>query len=207
EVTFSAFVRDVSQRKQAESALRESEERFRMVARAAADTLWDWNLLNDEIWWSEGITTVFGYGPGVDTSGADFFFGNLHPDDRERVREDVRRALREGRREWSTEARARHGDGHYMDVAVRAYISPDEHGVPVRMVGGVNDISHRKHYENRLAEQAALLDKAHEAIVVLDMEGRISYWNKSAQRLYGWSEQEALGRLKYELLNEDPEGF
>jgi PAS domain S-box-containing protein len=61
------------------------------------------------------------------------------------------------------------------------------------------DITERKRSEEQIREQAALLDKAQDAIMVRDLEHRIVYWNKSAERIFGWSEQEAVGRNSIEL--------
>jgi len=58
----------------------------------------------------------------------------------------------------------------------------------------LRDITERQRAEERLHEQAALLDQARDAIVVRDLQGRIRYWNKSAERLYGWTAEEAIGR-------------
>ncbi|MCD6052255.1 MAG: phosphodiesterase, partial [Verrucomicrobia bacterium] len=66
-----------------------------------------------------------------------------------------------------------------------------------------DDIRERKWAEEQLAEQAALLDIAHEAIVVKDLEGLIIYWNKGAERIYGWTAAEAMGRKDFELLYRD----
>ncbi|MCP3962720.1 MAG: PAS domain S-box protein [bacterium] len=62
------------------------------------------------------------------------------------------------------------------------------------------DITERKRIEDKLKAQAVLLDKAQDAIAVLDLEDRVTYWNRSAERLYGWSAAEALGRRADELL-------
>ncbi len=62
------------------------------------------------------------------------------------------------------------------------------------------DITERKHIEEKLRTQAVLLDKAQDAIAVLDLEDRVTYWNRSAERLYGWSAAEAVGRPAAELL-------
>ena len=62
------------------------------------------------------------------------------------------------------------------------------------------DITERKRIEDKLKAQAVLLDKAQDAITVLDLEDRVTYWNRSAERLYGWSAAEALGRRADELL-------
>lgn len=67
-----------------------------------------------------------------------------------------------------------------------------------------DDIRERKWAEERLAEQAALLDAAHEAIFVKDLDDQIIYWNKGAERLYGWKAEEALGQKSEELLYQDP---
>ncbi len=65
----------------------------------------------------------------------------------------------------------------------------------------------RQQVDSRLREQAELLDKAQDAIIVRDLEQRITYWNKSAQRLYGWSTKEALGRPIAKLLYKEPASF
>lgn len=63
------------------------------------------------------------------------------------------------------------------------------------------DITERRRAEERIHEQAALLDKAQDAIIVRDLEHRILYWNKSAERLFGWAAPDALGRNAFELLS------
>ena len=65
----------------------------------------------------------------------------------------------------------------------------------------------RQQVDSRVREQAALLDKAQDAILVRDLEHHITFWNKSAERLYGWTAEEALGRSIAELLYEEPTAF
>ncbi len=64
-----------------------------------------------------------------------------------------------------------------------------------------HDITERKRIEEKLKTQAVLLDKARDAIAVLDLEDRVTYWNRGAERLYGWSTSEAIGRRAGELLD------
>ena len=66
------------------------------------------------------------------------------------------------------------------------------------------EMNQRKSIEEKFRDQASLLDKARDAILVRDMDYRITYWNKSAELLYGWSAQEALGHCTFELLKSDP---
>jgi PAS domain S-box-containing protein len=83
----------------------------------------------------------------------------------------------------------------------------DNHGKIIGIIGISRDITQRKQAEEQMREQATLLDKAQDAIVVRDLDHRILYWNKSAERLYGWTAQEALGRSIKELLYQDPSAF
>ncbi len=76
-------------------------------------------------------------------------------------------------------------------------------GRPARLVLA-HDVTERRRAETKMREQAALLDKARDAILVRGLDHRITYWNKSAERLYGWSAEEALGRIVRDLLYFDP---
>jgi PAS domain S-box-containing protein len=79
----------------------------------------------------------------------------------------------------------------------------DEQGRIVGIFGLSRDITERKRAEERIGEQARLLDLVHEAVIVRDMEDRVLYWNNSAERIYGWSAQEAAGQNAAELLHQD----
>jgi len=69
------------------------------------------------------------------------------------------------------------------------------------------DITARRLAEEQIAEQAALLDKAHDAIVVRDLDGSVLFWNQGAEQLYGWTHAEAMGRNLGELIYPDPAKF
>jgi PAS domain S-box-containing protein len=69
------------------------------------------------------------------------------------------------------------------------------------------DITDRKQADEQIAEQAALLDEAQDAILVRDLKGKILFWNKGAERMYGWSRKEVIGRAIGEFLTTDPKTF
>jgi PAS domain S-box-containing protein len=83
----------------------------------------------------------------------------------------------------------------------------DAHGKTVQIVGSAVDITERNLAEQQLAQQAALLDKARDAILVRDLEHRVTYWNKGAERLYGWTSAEAMGSRVDQLLQIDAATF
>jgi PAS domain S-box-containing protein len=101
----------------------------------------------------------------------------------------------------------RRNDGAARWVHGLGRLECDAEDRPLRMIGTVQDITDRKRSEERLREQSELLDQAQDAIVVRDMEHRITYWNHGAERLYGWTAAEVAGRAMPEVICRTPEVF
>ncbi|WP_207512951.1 chemotaxis protein CheB [Longitalea luteola] len=116
-----------------------SEERFRLVARATNDTLWDWDLTADRVWWSDAFRKTFGYAETGMTRKA--WLEHVHPDDRQRLQTSIHTAIHENYHQWSQEYRFRKADGDYANVLDRAYILHNEFGVPYRMLGSMLDLT------------------------------------------------------------------
>jgi two-component system sensor histidine kinase UhpB len=151
---FIILRRSFCRRDAALAAAHEACQRFELVARAANDAMWDWNLITDEIWWSVGFENLFGYPLEELEPTIDSWIKRLHPDDKDRTVTYIHRVIDSGRRTWSDEYRFRRKDGSYAQVFDRGFVVHDATGKAVRMVGGMTDITDRK-----LAE--AKLDMAH----------------------------------------------
>ena len=137
-------------RRLAEEASRLSQQRFEFVALAATDAIWDLNLETKIVWWSAGIEKLFGYRPEDVSSRLDWWLERLHPEDKARVVEDLEQVADSGRRSWSGHYRFRRQDGTYASVLDRGYVLHDTAGKPVRVVGGISDISERRRAEEAL---------------------------------------------------------
>jgi PAS domain S-box-containing protein len=194
------YFRDVSEPRRAREVLRISEERFRLLARATNDAVWDWDLATQALWWNEGFEALFGYARGEVQPTLEGWSSRIHPDDREQILALVNRVVDSGGETWAGEYRFQRKDGSYAYVLDRGYVLRDTDGKAIRMIGGMSDLTARKEVELRLAQQAALLDGAHDAILVKDLDDRIVYWNKGAEATYGWTGPEALGRRAADLL-------
>lgn len=101
---------------------------------------------------------------------------------------------------WKGELKNRASDGsiYWVDTTIVPFLNAE--GKPYQYIAIRHDISQRKLGEERILEQAALLDEARDAIMVRDLDETIIYWNKGAELLYGWTAEEAVGRHAPELL-------
>src|SRR5262249_35303823 len=131
----------------------------------------------------------------------DAWVESLHPDDADRCRAASRAAV-QGHASCALEYRLRQADGTYrwvLDTGTPRFL-PD--GTFTGHIHSAIAITERKEAEEKVREQAALLDQANDAILVQDQADRILYWNRGAERLYGWSAREAVGRKAGSLLRE-----
>ena len=171
--------------------LMESEERFRLVAHVTNNALWFADLEADKLYWSEGFASVFGHAQSDLAVSPSVWMGFVHPEDRDRVVGSIQAALLSASNRWSAEYRFQRGDGSYATVLDRGHLIHNAKGVPVRMIGGMMDLSGHLDAEDQLAEQATLLDEATDAIIVRDLQHRVVYWNSGAEKIYGWTRDEA----------------
>jgi PAS domain S-box-containing protein len=142
---------DITTRRRAEEALRETEERYRLAARATNDAIWDWNLAADQIHWNEAVSTLFGYGEAESETSGEWWTEQIHPDDRDRVAAGIREVIDGGGSRWNDEYRFRRADGTYAAVLDRGFVLRGVGGRPLRMIGAMQDITERKLAEEELA--------------------------------------------------------
>jgi PAS domain S-box-containing protein len=123
-----------------------------------------------------------------------------HPDDRASCGKLLARLDKEEASVVKMEKRYVKKNGELMWASLTASVIRDQEGKPLHGLGLVQDITEHRLADQKLAEQAALLNLAHDAIVVWDLDGRITFWNKGAEDTYGWPVEEALGQVVHELL-------
>lgn len=152
------------ERKQAEDALRLSEERFSLAMRGANDGLWDWDVASGQVYFSPQWKAMLGWEDHELPNSFHEWASRLHPDDRERVLELLDEYLEgHGETYYKLEHRLRHRDGSYRWILTRGLALRDEQGRPYRMAGSHTDITDRKKQEEELRAARDAAESANRA--------------------------------------------
>ena len=186
---------DDTDRKRAEAALRESEERLRHSLHYANIGTWDWNIQTGVIFWSENVAPLFGQQPGPIEISYDAFLAALHPDDRQFVESAVQSSIETGR-DYDIEHRVVWPDHSIHWVHETGGVVYNTDGRPERMLGVVSDITRRKLAEQSLMQSEkkyrAVMENASDAILLGTMDTRIIDANHRAEELFGYTRDELL---------------
>lgn len=183
-------------------SLQESETRLRLTATAANEAIWDWDIEDNEFMWNETYTELFGRTPEEGPSSR-WFFENIHPDDRARIKARVREAVRGKDSRLIMEYRFLRNDGGYADIYDRALIARDESGKALRIVGAQLDITERKRAEASLCASKKQIENVLGSItdiyVSYDKDWRYVDVNPAALRAIGETKDELLGKVVWEV--------
>ncbi len=152
--------RPIQQRKEAEQALNESEERLRLALEGADIASWDWDLASGNVIFSNRFYTMLGYKPGEFPATYDAWVGLMHPDDRDRVLPDLQRQIEEKRPLCEIEYRLLSKDGDWLWILGRGKIAgTGERGSPTRMTGVNIDITSRRLMESEIRSLNTVLEQ------------------------------------------------
>ncbi|MEM9908991.1 MAG: PAS domain-containing protein, partial [Cyanobacteria bacterium P01_D01_bin.44] len=144
---------DITDRKQSEDALRESEARWQFALEGAGDGVWDWNLQTNEVFYSHQWKAMLGHTDDEVSNSLDEWDSRVHPEDKTRCYADMNRHMNGESPIYQNEHRVRCKDGTHKWILDRGkVVERDQAGNPVRMIGTHADITDRKHAEEALRQ-------------------------------------------------------
>jgi PAS domain S-box-containing protein len=195
--------RDITDRKRAEQALRESEERLRRISEATQDSIWEIDLKTNSLWWSERARPLFGSRPGDLQPGLQDWFDRIHPDDAQRVKVRFEKFMRDEDCNWFDEYRFRRPDGSYVYILDQAQKFYDESGTPILIAGAMSDITARVQAEQALRaseERYRLLTEiSPDGVMIADEDGTIHLANQSMQLMLDVEPEQVIGRNLFDF--------
>lgn len=150
--TVLLFRHDISEKKEAEEALRLSEERYRLAAEATNDILYDWDLVANRITWGPSMKRVLGH----DSPIIERWVLQVHPDDQARLAASFTEILGSTERNWQIGYRARRADGTYAELLDRGFIMRDANGRALRLVGSLADVTQLNRLQTQLVQSDRL---------------------------------------------------
>jgi PAS domain S-box-containing protein len=198
---------DITDLRQTEEALRVSEERFRTLAKATNDAVWDWDLGTNKVWWNEGVLTLFGYRLETNETAPDWWLERVHPDDHAAVEAFFFDVVRGTGLTWVDEYRFRCADGSYKDVYDRGYVLRNAEGRATRMIGAMLDITARKRAEEALRESEerfrGTFENAAVGIAHTHPTGRLLRVNEKFCAIVGHPREELLRKTFQDITHPD----
>ncbi len=182
-------ITDITGQVKAAEALESAYRRFEYASRATSDAIFDWDITTNHLYWSEGITKLFGYKPA--DVPIDVWQQYLHPDDKALVLNSLVETLYKTRkRHWRMEFRLRKADGSYGYVTKKGFIIRDAGNNPLRMIGAVQDFTALKLQQLELLESNKRFEYATLAISDIiwdwDIKTNCVLFSDNYEKLTGW---------------------
>jgi len=186
-------VRDIGDRKQSEEEMRKSEALLKEAQRIARLGSWELDVATGALVWSDEIYRIFEKDQAIFLGTYEAFLDMIHPEDREMVNTAYTVSVRE-KKPYEIVHRLKFSDNRVKYVREKCETLYDSAGNPVRSMGTVQDITEQQLAEERAIQLSSIVESSDDAIIGKTLDGVITSWNLGAQRIYGYSEEEVLGR-------------
>ncbi len=207
---------DISAHVLAETALRESENRWQYALEGNQDGVWDWNAETNEVFFSRRWKEMLGYTEDEIGNSLNEWDKRVHPDDKAEVYEALNRHFRGETEQYISEHRVQCKDGTYKWVLDRGQVfNKNAEGRPLRVIGTHTDITERKCMEKALRESEeryrSLIAALTEGIVLQQADGQIIACNDSAEKILGLTADYRVARTsldpRWQAIHEDGSPF
>jgi PAS domain S-box-containing protein len=193
--------REHAKRREVERELFQSQAQFQQITENVADLIVVLDTEGRRVYNNPAYRTILG---DLASLRGTMSFDDIHPGDRERARKIFQETVRTGVGQ-RTEYRFLLRDGSIRYIESQGSVIRDQQGAVVNVLVVSRDVTERRKTEERIREQASLLDQARDAIFVTALDGRVTYWNAQAEALLGWPRDEVMNRDVTSLLFPDDE--
>ncbi len=180
--------------------IKDSNERYDIVAKATSDTIWDWKIQEDDFIWNKGIQGVFGYKKEDVGKTSKWWFDRIHPEDSIKMSIKLYSFIEQKTEKWQDEYRFKCADGTYKYVFDRGFLVKDDEGNAIRMIGAIQDVTKQKEEEQRLKLLETVITQTKDAVIITESEKssntipKIVFVNPAFTEMTGYKSTEVIGR-------------
>ena len=180
--------------------IKESNDKYDIVAKATSDTIWDWKIQEDSFTWNKGINTIFGYKENEIGHNSNWWFDKIHPEDSIKMSVKLYSFLEQKTVKWQDEYRFKCADNTYKYVLDKGFLLKDENGKGTRMIGAIQDITKQKEEEQRLKLLETVITQSKDSIIIIEGESyegtipKIIYSNPAFSIMSGYQFDEIVGK-------------
>ena len=190
----------VEKLKKTNEEIKESNEKYDIVAKATSDTIWDWKIQEDNFNWNKGIEVIFGYTQEEVGSSSTWWFEKIHPEDSIKMSIKLYSFIEQKTENWQDQYRFKCANGSYKYVLDKGFLLKDEEGKAVRMIGAIQDITKQKEEEQRLKLLETVITQSKDSIIITEADfknseiPKIIYVNPAFSVMSGYPIDEIIGK-------------
>jgi len=180
--------------------IKESNDKYDIVAKATSDTIWDWKIQEDKLYWNKGIKAIFGYNEDEVGDSSKWWFDNIHPEDSIKMSIKLYSFIEQKTENWQDEYRFKCADNSYKYVLDRGFLLKDKNGKAIRMIGAIQDITKQKEEELRLKLLETVIVQTKDSIIITEADfneqrlPKIVYVNPAFSVMTGYESYEMIGK-------------
>ncbi|MDO9081074.1 MAG: PAS domain S-box protein, partial [Desulfuromonadales bacterium] len=183
-----------------EEQIRKREQQLARAQRITHLGSWEWDLVNDHTSWSDELYRIFGLAPASIPASYKGFMERVHPEDRSVVKKVVQRALRRRQPFVYHDCRILRPDGTVRTIHGQGEVVLDNAGKMISVIGTAHDVTEHRQLDEERARLAMIVESSNDAIFSVSLDDVITSWNKGAEKIYGFSAREIVGRPIFTLM-------
>ena len=193
-VSFQGIAKDISKKKDKEKETKILEERLALALRGSNDGVWDWNIIDNSVYFSPRWKEMLGFSDTELTNEVPTWADRIHPDDVEATWNSINEHVNSETEYYEGVHRLKHKDGHWVWILDRGKALYNSDGIATRMIGTHTDISKEKAIQLKAMHQKQIIEQIHDSVISTDLNGIITSWNSASETLLGYTAKEAIGK-------------
>ncbi|MCD6190177.1 MAG: PAS domain S-box protein [Sulfurimonas sp.] len=207
-ISFQGVAKDISEKKKLLKETNILEERLELALRGSNDGVWDWNIVDNSVYFSPRWKEMIGYSDEELPNEVPTWTERIHPDDVEATWASINEHVNSITEYYEGVHRLKHKDGHWVWILDRGKALYDTDGNAIRMIGTHTDISEEKAIQLKAKHQKQIIEQIHDSVISTDLKGVITSWNNASEILLGYSSDEIINKhISSIISDEDLESF